>query len=265
MQYMFENRKIPFYINKPQHFWPTPHIHPHLELIYLTKGSCITYVDGQSFLLEPGNFFLSFPNQIHFYHDQSPVEGYLLIFALDFFKDLKDIFRNQIPTSPIIQLDYDPSDIEHRLEVIFKKSKSEVALDKIIANGHLLALLGELLSKTTLIDAPTDYDNVKKLLVYCSENYTEPLNLDNVSHKLHLSKYYISHIFNDKLHVSFTDFINSLRVEHACAHLKKGVNITDVALSSGFLSVRTFNRTFMKQMNMTPRDYINQKDFTLRI
>ena len=260
MQYTFENRKTPFFISKPRHFWPTPHIHPHLELIYLTKGSCMTYIDGEQFLLKPNLFFIAFPNQIHFYHDQCPVEGYLIIFAPDFFDDLKDVFRNQIPTSPIIQLGCTPTEMIPQLEVIYQKSKSELSLDKVIANGHLLALLGELLSKTQLIDAPTDYDNVKKLLVYCSENYTEPLDLETVSQKLHLSKFYISHIFSNKLHVSFTDFINTLRVEHACNHLKKGANITDVALSSGFTSIRTFNRVFMNQMKMTPREYIKQKD-----
>ena len=111
-----------------------------------------------------------------------------------------------------------------------------------------------------IVYAPTDYDNVKKLLVYCSENYTEPLDLETVSQELHLSKFYISHIFSNKFHVSFTDFINTLRVEHACNHLKKGANITDVALSSGFTSIRTFNRVFMNQMKMTPREYIKQKD-----
>lgn len=259
MQYQFENRKIPLYVNKIRRLSPFPHIHPHLELIYLTKGSCVTYIDGKSSLLEPGNFFFSFPNQIHFYHDQCPVEGYILIITPDFFTDLKEFFRNQTPLSPIIQLGTSPYEIEHRLEIIFQKSRSELSLDKIIANGHLLTLLAELLSNTTLIDAPTDYDNVKKLLIYCSENYTEPLNLDIVSQQLHLSKYYISHMFSNKLHISFTDFINSLRIEHACTQLKKGVNITEIAFSSGFSSVRTFNRAFLQQMNMTPREYIKKE------
>lgn len=149
--------------------------------------------------------------------------------------------------------------MEKSLETIFYKSKSDLPLHKTIAKGYLLALLSELLSGTTLIDAPADSDNVKNLLIYCTEHYTEPLSLDKISQELHLSKYYISHIFSDKLHVSFTNFINSLRVEHACTYLEKGTNITEVALSSGFSSIRTFNRAFIQQMNITPRDYMKQK------
>ena len=42
--------------------------------------------------------------------------------------------------------------------------------------------------------------------------------------------------------VCFTDFINRLRIEHACNLLERGSNITDIAFSSGFSSIRTFNR-----------------------
>ena len=142
------------------------------------------------------------------------------------------------------------------LNMILVKNDSEAPFDKITAKGALLALLGELLSFITFTDAPADYDSVKNVLLYCSENYTEPLSLDTLSRELHLSRYYISHIFSDKLQVSFTDFINTLRVEHACSLLGKGANITEIALASGFASVRTFNRVFAEEMGMTPREYI---------
>lgn len=260
MRYQFETKKEPLYSAPIHSLSPTPHIHSHLELIYLKAGSSITTVDGKDFLLKDGDFFLSFPNQVHFYNDQSPVQGYLLIFTPDIFKDLKEIFRTKIPCSPIIRLDRSHAELECLLEYILAKNGSDDPLAKVSAKGCLIALLGELLSHTTLTNAPADYDNVKNLLIYCSDNYTEPLSLDLVSQKLHLSKFYISHIFNEKLHISFPTFINSLRVEHACTLLKKGANITDIALSSGFSSVRTFNRTFTEQMGMTPSDYIKRKN-----
>ena len=59
---------------------------------------------------------------------------------------------------------------------------------------------------------------------------------------------------------NFVDFINSLRVEHACTLLEQGCNITEIAFSSGFSSIRTFNRVFAQNMNMAPRDYIRYKE-----
>ena len=259
MRYEFENRKNPLYMRKVQKLEPLPHIHPQIELIYLTKGSSIAYADGKSFSLEQGEFFFAFPNQIHFFHDRSATEAYLFILAPDYVKDLEDIFLTQVPASPIIKPEDTPSNMESRLETILHKNTSKMPLDNIIGKSYLIALLAELLSKTILMDAPADYDSVKNLLIYCAEHYKEPLSLDKLSQELHLSKSYISYIFSQKLQVSFTDFINNLRVEYACTQLKKGTNITELALASGFSSVRTFNRAFMQQMNITPRDYIKQK------
>ena len=259
MLYRFENRAVPLATLTLDYLTTRPHIHPHLELIYLTEGSTLATVDGKDFLLEKGTFFLTFPNQIHFYHDQEPVKGYIFIFTPEIFKELREVFRTKVPTSPIIQIQHKFTEMTQILHMILDKNESDAPFDKVIAKGALLALLGELLSFADFIDAPADYDSVKNVLLYCSENYTEPLSLDVLSKKLHLSRYYISHIFSDKLQVSFTDFINTLRVEHACSLLEKGANISEIALSSGFSSVRTFNRVFAEEMGMTPREYIRRK------
>ena len=55
--------------------------------------------------------------------------------------------------------------------------------------------------------------------------------------------------------ISYKDFINSLRVEHACKLLTKDISVTEVAYASGFTTIRTFNRAFLKHVGMTPRDY----------
>ena len=259
MRYQVEKRSSAFTASPTQGLSPLPHIHSHLEIIYASTGSSITTLDNQEFLLEDGDLFLSFPNQIHFYYDQSPVDGYMVIFSPDMFRDLKEDFHNKRPTCPVIKRDQLPSDIRERLSVITEKNASDSPYDRICAKGHLLALLGELIPLMDLVPVSADHDSIKNLMNYCSENYTENLTLDSVSKELHLSKYYISHIFKERMNIGFTDFINSLRTEHACELLKKDVSITDVAFSSGFSSIRTFNRVFLENMGMTPRDYIKTK------
>jgi AraC-like DNA-binding protein len=260
MLYQIENRSVPISTSNFIRLSTIPHIHTHLELIYMEEGSSVATVDNKEYLIEKGDLFLSFPNQIHYYHDRCTVKGYLFIFSPDLFKDFKEIFQTQIPYSPIIKCTQLPSDLRSRLKKIMNKNRSESGFEKIAAKGDLLSLLAELLSKMTLVNTPTVSDSIKSVLTYCSENYTEPLTLEQISKELHLNKFYISHIFNERLQISFTDFINSLRIEHACNLLERGSNITDVALSSGFSSVRTFNRVFVQNMEMTPRDYVKLKE-----
>ena len=92
MSYHIENRSSSYTTGIVGGLTASPHLHPHLEMIYLEKGSSIAIADYQSFLMEEGDLFLSFPNQIHYYHDQAKVRGYMIIFAPDLFKELKDVF-----------------------------------------------------------------------------------------------------------------------------------------------------------------------------
>ncbi len=259
MLYQIEKRALPITTNVFHGLSPLPHIHTHLELIWMAEGASCANVDNKEFLMEQGDLFLAFPNQIHFYQDTTSLQGYLFIFSQDLFPDLKELFQNKVPASPIIKNSCLPKDTEKRLKKIMKKNNSDSTFDRIAAKGYLLALMGELLPLMSLIPAPSDHDSIKSVLTYCSENYTEPLSLEIISRNLHLNKYYISHIFKERMNIGFTDFVNSLRVEHACNLLERGCSITEIAFSSGFSSIRTFNRVFANTVGMTPREYLKRK------
>ncbi|MBQ7839858.1 MAG: AraC family transcriptional regulator [Lachnospiraceae bacterium] len=237
-----------------------PHLHTHLELIYLTEGSSIATVDYKDYRFEKGDISLSFPNQIHCYHDCEPVCGYMLIFSNDLFKELKEMFQTKVPSSPIIKKEQLPPRIRGSLEKILHNNQADSYFEKITARGYFLGLLGELLPAMTLSQKSSSHDSIKSILTYCSDKYLEPLSLDTLAEDLHLNKYYISHIFKERMGISFTDFINALRVEHACSLLEEHSDMTEIAFSSGFSSIRTFNRAFAKSMGMPPREYLKARE-----
>ncbi len=260
MLYEIEKRTYPFTAKKFQHLISTPHIHPHLELIYLEEGSALAAADSKEFLIEAGDIYLSFPNQIHFYHAQEPLRGYIFIFSPELFGDFKDIFQSKVPTSALIKGSSLSAYAQSLPRQIYEKKEHEKDLFAgCAAKGYLLALLGEILPSMTLVPTVADHDSIKSVLTYCTLHYTENLTLDSLSKALHLNKYYISHIFRERMNLSFTDFINTLRIEHACSLLGKNSSITEVAFASGFSSIRTFNRVFSDQMKMAPREYIRLK------
>lgn len=52
-----------------------------------------------------------------------------------------------------------------------------------------------------------------------------------------------------------------IRVEHAAAELKaSGKRVLDIALSSGFNNIRTFNRVFKEITGYTPSQFLNLDD-----
>ena len=259
MYYKFEKRTTPFFATTSlSSLSPIPHIHPHLELIYLTEGQNTVTADDATQLLRAGDLYLSFPNQIHYY-DGAPAKGILIIVAPELFPDLSDIFNSKLPKSPVIRKEQLPSDIFEQLKRICSCRNTPDTLYKIAANGYMQGLLAELIGRMTLSDMQNSTDNVREILVYCLAHYKEALSLDMLAQALHLSKFHISHIFSDRLNISFTDFINGLRIESACRRLDKGYDITDVAFDCGFNSIRSFNRNFKRNTGITPSEYIKQK------
>ncbi len=259
MPYQIEIRKKTFTSSRLKKLQFPSHIHPHLELIYLKRGTSLVTTDNKKYCIGDGDLLLIFPNQIHAYHDETSIDASMLIFAPDLFSELKEVLCTKTPVSPIIHRDRIPTDIAEQLTQIHQQLNSEDSFSQLSAKGKLLSLLCELLSSMELIDAPADQDCIKRLLIYCTEHYTEPLSLELLSKELHLNKYYISHIFQERMNISYKDFINRLRVEHACELLQTDAQITEVAYASGFSTIRTFNRAFLKHMEMTPREYVKMQ------
>ncbi|MBE6655507.1 MAG: helix-turn-helix transcriptional regulator [Ruminococcaceae bacterium] len=103
-------------------------------------------------------------------------------------------------------------------------------------------------------------DVMKNIIHFCYENYDTDISLQTISDKLHISRYYISHLFNRKLHIGFNDYINSLRISRACEMLKlDDTPITEIAYSVGYNFIRTFNRCFQEIVGMTPKEYRRKK------
>jgi len=259
MQYIYERRKNDFVSNPIRNLAPLPHIHPHLEMIYLETGSSVAVLDGKEFLIGEGDLFLAFPNQIHAFHDRSALNGWIFIFAPELFPDLERLFNQKTPMSPVIERERLPEDFAERLRAATGRIDSLDTFEVITGKGQLLSVLGEVLPAMQLVDSPVAQDSIRNVLIYCAENFTEPLTLDSLSEALHLNRFYISHVFCQRMGISFPDFINGLRLERACHLLSKGCNITEAAYTSGFSSIRTFNRIFARDMKMTPSQYIQRE------
>lgn len=255
MIYKIEMRKFAFTAQKIQKLSPIPHIHSHLELVFVKNGHSMVTLDNRQFHLQSGDVFLAFPNQLHFYHDIEPTEGYLFIFAPEILSEFKEIFHSKIPESPIWSSDELQTDLIDCFENISTYLSSGNEMDALIAKGYLLILIAEMFSKKKMQDIPGDEDTIKRILTYCLENYTRPLSLEVLSQELFLNKYYISHIFRDRMHISYKEFITRLRIDHACKLLKQNTSVTESAYASGFVSTKTFNRVFQQYIKMSPREY----------
>ena len=93
------------------------------------------------------------------------------------------------------------------------------------------------------------------------------LTLQKLAEKLSIPANHLSQTINERLGQSFSDFINSYRVEEAkrrlldpaCRHL----SVLGIAEEVGFNSKSSFNSVFKKHTNMTPSEFRSQSNGNL--
>ncbi|MFN2513182.1 MAG: helix-turn-helix domain-containing protein [Pyrinomonadaceae bacterium] len=87
------------------------------------------------------------------------------------------------------------------------------------------------------------------------------LSLQKLAGGLSIPPHHLSQIINERLGQTFSDFINSYRVEEAKRRLLdpafNHLSLLGIALDVGFNSKSSFNSVFKKHTNMTPSEFRN--------
>ncbi len=258
MYFAFEKRHDAYAARRDKHLSPTPHLHEHIEITLTTSGLTIANADAISEIVEAGDLFIAFPNQVHYYLDQEPsVESSVLIVSPDITPEFNRIFKTKVPKSPVLKNATQNPRIVTAIESLVQCSAERGEYSETEAKGCMLILLSELFRNMELVEKGNyDHDLAKDIISYCYENYTADISLQSIADALHISRCYISRIFSKRLHISFNDYINSLRIRRACEMLKAGdLPVTEIAYAVGYNSVRTFDRCFMTVRGMTPKEY----------
>ena len=91
---------------------------------------------------------------------------------------------------------------------------------------------------------------------YIYRNFQSPLTLDEVAGIAGLSPTYFSRKFKLLTGMGFKEYLNYIRLKHACAALLTTDNsITDIALEYGFSDSNYFKDLFKKEFGKSPREY----------
>jgi AraC-like DNA-binding protein len=233
------------------------HLHNHIELVYMLEGSTKTLVDSLECVACAGDVIIVFPNQIHQYQKIDHEKCFLSIFPPDLCPEFQSIFKYKLPVSPVIKRASDNKRILPLIENIIETQTSKPPFYDTLIKGYFLALLSELFQVVKFTETKSsDGDTIKAVLNFCSENYTQNIQLKTIAQALHISRTYISHLFSEKLHMGFSEYIGMLRISDACNLLVScDMSITDISYAVGFNSPRSFNRLFLKYTGVTPREY----------
>ncbi len=91
---------------------------------------------------------------------------------------------------------------------------------------------------------------------YIEIHYAESLTLQSIADALHISPYYLCHIFKCSLDTSVMDYLNTCRIRAAREMLRaESMSVKDIALAVGFSDPNYFCRVFKRVTGVTPSVY----------
>ncbi|UMZ72575.1 HTH-type transcriptional regulator YesS [Natranaerofaba carboxydovora] len=98
---------------------------------------------------------------------------------------------------------------------------------------------------------------ITKAIDYIEKNYKKELKLEDVAKEVGLSSAYFSRIFKQETGLSFTEYVNRVRVKLSKEMLKDYSSLADVALNVGFSDQSYFCKTFKRITGLSPGKYKN--------
>ena len=230
------------------------HFHKNYELAYVLDGHVELTLSENKYILPADTFALILPNEFHAYHTPEHSRVWIGVFSADFVGEFAKMTAHKKTDKPMFTCQ--PKIIEYLLHYLITTEKQSALLLK----SALYAVCGEFLRCSTLQDASTEKSFIYDMIHYISANFQKEISLKMIAEAYGYEYHYLSRQFHEHFHMNFKQFLNVYRIDFACdqlIHTEK--NITEIALNSGFQTMRTFNRAFLDQTGITPSEFRRSK------
>ncbi len=120
--------------------------------------------------------------------------------------------------------------------------------------SHIYEILYYLFS-----DRESNTDICKQVKDYVRLNYMQPLTVESISLRFGLNRRYLSRIFKAKYGVAIKEYIVTVRCHMAAEFLKKGYNVSEAAMMTGYPDQFAFSKMFRKVLGISPSEYKKKK------
>ena len=246
------------------------HWHDEFEIINVRSDFLTVSISGESYIGKTGEAFVVSPGNLHLMGSQSgTVDYYTFLFPLKYIsfrtddmldeKLLEPLNSGHLMICPRVK-DTAKELCEQLIEIY--EAKNDESESKITTQVRtkiiLLQFILEMWKKGFVIENDTSGRNTveKEMVSYIQQNFTGKISLREFGEQFHLSEKYISRYFKEHFHITLSQYVTYLRLEHAKQLLQDtDIPVTDVAMQSGYQNVSYFIRSFQKAYAVSPLKY----------
>lgn len=140
--------------------------------------------------------------------------------------------------------------------------RSEQSVIDLYGLGLLYLTLSRVCSDSADSAAPTEPKSLsaESIRDYVDTHFCdETLSLASVGKILGFHPKYVSALFRKSFGRDFTDYLNSIRIRHACSLMDRNFSsIKDISMLCGYRDAAYFSRVFRARMGVSPQEYLKK-------
>ncbi len=243
------------------------HSHSAIEIIMPDRGVSLYHVRDEVYRVQPGEILIVPSDCQHALTEPPETQRYLLLFEPNPFSGLRDMAE----LTPMMQRPiylHDGSETHSRARELLTRTVECYFAREPMWNTRcysyllqLYALLGSRYLRSSAQPREAVRRNIdpaimNSVLTYINEHYMDDISLETAALFAGFSKYYFSRMFKQFSGLPFSEYLTRKRLNVASDLLvRTNQPIREIAVSSGFGSTATFNRTFREHKNCTPSQF----------
>jgi len=244
-------------------------MHSHediVELLFVRSGTGVYIIDEMRYPIKKGDMIICNNGVLH---DEAPecnseLNTYCCAISNLQLEGLKKNCLISDHASPIVSCYEQFDDIEAIMGMLYSHLVSREDGVEETCHYLMLSLLTKLLRSIkehkSYPEQKDDeiYRKGKAIKHYIDSRYDEKLSLESVGRALHISPYYLAHVFKKTIGYSPLQYITRRRIGEAQTLLiSTDYSITQIASLVGYDNISHFNIMFLKYIGKNPREYRN--------
>ena len=230
------------------------HWHDYVEIEIIVDGSAVHNLNGRMSLLSAGSVYMVRPMDFHSIMQPKGLHilnvsfsDNLLSAELRAFDSTKPaLFRTSGQNTAIVET------LARLCIMENARSHPNTALLQSLVRSLLIKLEDVRVKEEE--DAPRS--PIQEAVLYLHDHFRENPSLQTMAGMTHYHSTYFSRSFREKIGISYSEYLNNLKVNHAKLQListDKQINL--IAAESGFGALSNFQRVFSDTVGMSPREF----------
>ena len=249
------------YICRKHHFQEgyvsRTHWHGFVELEFFIEGTGTHIYNGATYEIKPGDVWILSTNDSHQLNLDKGMKSINIALDPDI---LHEKMREHLAMFHPLHCTFDEKESRaflEKVEVLWHEQRTRELLSRVKAVSIINEFLVDIARKSSADQEPTMNNSlVSDMANYLQANYHSNISLAEMARVFSFTPNYCGRLFREMTGITFNDYLNNLRVKHACKLLlTSNLPIREIAFESGFNSLEYFYTTFKKFYGVTPAKY----------